>query len=59
MDFCMLMIVGRIKWEDEKLVVDGNRQGYKLNQINSPTFIVVDAEQSVHISDWGNHCVMK
>ncbi|CAF0887001.1 unnamed protein product [Adineta ricciae] len=42
-----------------KLVAGGNGKGFKFNQLNSPTFIFVDDEQSVYISDWGNHRVMK
>ncbi|CAF1353463.1 unnamed protein product [Adineta steineri] len=36
-----------------------NGQGNKLNQLNSPSFIFVDEDQSVYVSDWGNHRVMK
>ncbi|CAF1332260.1 unnamed protein product [Adineta steineri] len=41
------------------IVAGGNGKGYKLNQLNSPTFIFVDEEQSVYVSDQFNHRVMK
>ncbi|CAF4125757.1 unnamed protein product [Adineta steineri] len=41
------------------IVAGGNGQGNKLNQLNEPSFIFVDEEQSVYVSDWGNERVMK
>ncbi|CAF1263950.1 unnamed protein product [Adineta steineri] len=41
------------------IVAGGNGKGDHLHQLKSPTFIFVDAEQSVYVSDWGNHRVMK
>ncbi|UJR11741.1 hypothetical protein I4U23_015922 [Adineta vaga] len=55
------------KWNLEKitekkegmLVAGGNGKGSQLNQLNSPSFIRVDKDQSVYISDQQNHRVMK
>ncbi|CAF1463617.1 unnamed protein product [Adineta steineri] len=41
------------------VVVGGNGKGNQLNQLNDPTFIFVDEDQSVYVSDWENHRVMK
>ncbi|CAF1562458.1 unnamed protein product, partial [Adineta steineri] len=41
------------------VVAGGNGQGNQLNQFNCPTFIIVDEDQSVYISDSFNHRVMK
>ncbi|CAF1175229.1 unnamed protein product [Adineta steineri] len=41
------------------IVAGGNGQGHKLDQFNSPTFMFVDEEQSVYVSDRLNHRVMK
>ncbi|CAF1464517.1 unnamed protein product [Adineta steineri] len=41
------------------VVAGGNRKGNKLNQLNTPTFIFVDDDQSVYVSDHHNHRVMK
>ncbi|CAF1486641.1 unnamed protein product [Adineta steineri] len=41
------------------VVAGGNIFGNRLNQLNSPTFIFVDEDQSVYVSDSGNHRVMK
>ncbi|CAF3805469.1 unnamed protein product, partial [Adineta steineri] len=41
------------------VVAGGNGQGNQLNQLSNPTFIFVDEEQSVYISDHINHRVMK
>jgi sugar lactone lactonase YvrE len=41
-------------------VVGGNGQGNRLNQLNSPQGICVDNEdQSLYITDWCNHRIMK
>ncbi|CAF1268651.1 unnamed protein product [Adineta steineri] len=37
----------------------GNGEGNQLNQFSSPTFIFVDEDQSVYVSDDNNHRVMK
>ena len=40
-------------------IAGGNGKGDALNQLNRPTFIFVDDEQSIYISDSDNHRVMK
>lgn len=46
--------------EKNKTIVAGNNEiGYRLNQLNFPTFIFVDENQSIYISDSGNHRVVK
>ncbi|UJR24604.1 hypothetical protein I4U23_005979 [Adineta vaga] len=42
-----------------KMVAGGIGQGNKLNQLNFPTFIFVDDEQSIYISDRDNHRLIK
>ncbi|CAF1332441.1 unnamed protein product [Adineta steineri] len=44
---------------DGIVVAGGNGEGHKLNQLSYPTFIFVDEEQSVYVSDNNNHRVMK
>ncbi|CAF1226643.1 unnamed protein product [Adineta steineri] len=41
------------------IVAGGNGQGSLLNQLNSPSFIFVDDDQSVYVSDENNNRVMK
>ncbi|CAF3808194.1 unnamed protein product [Adineta steineri] len=41
------------------IVAGGNGKGDQLNQLNSPTFIFVDEDQSVYVSDKDNSRVMK
>ncbi|CAF0951255.1 unnamed protein product [Adineta steineri] len=41
------------------VVAGGNGNGNQLNQLNYPTFIFVDEDQSVYVSDTNNHRVMK
>ncbi|CAF1370489.1 unnamed protein product [Adineta steineri] len=41
------------------IVAGGNGQGNQLNQLNYPTFIFVDEDQCVYVSDCFNHRVMK
>ncbi|CAF1467364.1 unnamed protein product [Adineta steineri] len=41
------------------IVAGGYGKGNQFNQLNCPTFIFVDEEQSVYISDSNNHRVMK
>ncbi|CAF0862207.1 unnamed protein product [Adineta steineri] len=41
------------------IVAGGNGQGDKLNQFNSSGYIFIDEEQSVYVSDFENHRVMK
>ncbi|CAF1032098.1 unnamed protein product [Adineta steineri] len=41
------------------IVAGGNGRGNQLNQLNDPTFIFVDEDQSVYVSDRNNHRVMK
>ncbi|CAF1457684.1 unnamed protein product [Adineta steineri] len=48
------------EYNNEGIVVaGGNGQGNQLNQLSYPTFIFVDEEQSVYVSDKQNHRVMK
>ncbi|CAF1044652.1 unnamed protein product [Adineta steineri] len=48
------------EYNNEGIVVaGGNGQGNQLNQLNYPTFIFVDENQSIYVSDWNNHRVMK
>ncbi|CAF4016255.1 unnamed protein product [Adineta steineri] len=55
--------VGRWKmgeYDNEGIVVaGGNGKGNKLNQLNYPSFIFVDEDQSVYVSDRKNDRVMK
>ncbi|CAF1075324.1 unnamed protein product [Adineta steineri] len=41
------------------VVAGGNGKGNQFNQLNCPTYIFVDEEQSVYVSDTNNHRVMK
>ncbi|CAF3684576.1 unnamed protein product [Adineta steineri] len=41
------------------VVAGGNNRGNQLNQLSSPTFIFVDEDQSVYVSDTHNYRVMK
>ncbi|CAF1493020.1 unnamed protein product, partial [Adineta steineri] len=41
------------------VVVGGNGKGDQLNQLDIPTYIFVDEDQSVYVSDNNNHRVMK
>ncbi|CAF1043977.1 unnamed protein product [Adineta ricciae] len=46
--------------EDSRTIVSGgNGQGSALNQLSQPARIFVDDEQSIYVSDVGNHRVMK
>ncbi|CAF1268520.1 unnamed protein product [Adineta steineri] len=48
------------EYNNEGIVVaGGNGQGNQLNQLNYPTFIFVDGDQTVYVSDQKNHRVMK
>ncbi|CAF0945153.1 unnamed protein product [Adineta steineri] len=48
------------EYNNEGIVVaGGNGQGNQLNQLNIPTFIFVDEDQSIYVSDRDNHRVMK
>ncbi|CAF1367071.1 unnamed protein product [Adineta steineri] len=49
----------RIGDTEGTVVAGGNKQGNRLDQLNSPTNIFVDDEQSVYVSDRFNHRVMK
>ena len=42
-----------------KVVAGGNGKGSRLDQLNSPSFIFVDQNQTVYVSDSCNHRVMK
>ena len=51
---------GEIGRKREGIVVaGGNGQGNQLNQLNSPTYIFIDGEETVYVSDFENHRVMK
>ena len=41
------------------VVAGGNGQGNQLNQLNCPTYLFVDEEQAVYVSDTDYHRVMK
>ncbi|CAF1037264.1 unnamed protein product [Adineta steineri] len=41
------------------IVAGGNRQGDQLHQLSYPTSIFVDEDESVYVSDYHNHRVMK
>jgi len=41
------------------IVAGGNGAGDKLNQLNGPTYISIDREETVYVSDGLNHRVMK
>ena len=41
------------------VVAGGNGQGNQLNQLNHPTYLFVDEEQAVYVSDRYNHRVIK
>ncbi|CAF0897728.1 unnamed protein product [Adineta steineri] len=48
------------EYNNEGIVVaGGNDKGNQLNQLHAPTFIFVDEDQSIYVSDWFNHRVMK
>ncbi|CAF0912525.1 unnamed protein product [Adineta steineri] len=48
------------EYNNEGIVVaGGNGKGNQLNQLNSATFIFVDEDQSVYVSDRQNHHVLK
>ncbi|CAF0839862.1 unnamed protein product [Adineta steineri] len=48
------------EYNDERIVVaGGNGQGNQLNQLKNPTFLFVDENQSVYVSDYHNNRVMK
>ncbi|CAF0758744.1 unnamed protein product [Adineta steineri] len=48
------------EYNNEGIVVaGGNGKGDQLNQLNNPTFIFVDEDQSVYVSEFSNHRVMK
>ena len=40
-------------------VAGGNGQGNQLSQLNGPSYIFIDQEETVYVSDCGNHRVMK
>ncbi|CAF4051194.1 unnamed protein product [Adineta steineri] len=48
------------EYDNEGIVVaGGNAKGYQFSQLNFPTFIFVDEEQSVYVSDYNNDRVVK
>ena len=44
---------------DGRIVAGGNGKGEQLNQLNQPTFIFIDREETVYVSDRENYRVMK
>ncbi|CAF4478220.1 unnamed protein product, partial [Rotaria sp. Silwood2] len=44
---------------DGTVVAGGNGRGYRLDQLDTPSYIYVDRDQSVYVSDTGNNRVMK
>ncbi|CAF0862122.1 unnamed protein product [Adineta steineri] len=46
-------------YNDGIVVAGGNGKGNQLNQLDWPTYIFVDEDQSVYVSDQNNHRVMK
>ncbi|CAF1519271.1 unnamed protein product [Adineta ricciae] len=47
------------KKKEGVIVAGGNGKGNQSNQLNNPSFIFVDGEQSIYVSDRENHRVMK
>ena len=47
------------KGREGTIVAGGNGQGNKLNQLNRPTFIFIDREETIYVSDENNNRVMK
>ncbi|CAF0899935.1 unnamed protein product [Adineta steineri] len=51
------------RWKQEEkeeiIVAGGNGKGNHLNQLNCPTYIFVDEDHSIYVSDCDNHRVMK
>ena len=45
--------------DEGTIVAGGNGRGDKLDQLNRPAYIFIDRQETVYISDWGNHRVMK
>ncbi|CAF1540655.1 unnamed protein product [Rotaria sordida] len=41
------------------VVAGGNGSGNRLDQLDEPTYVFVDRDHSVYVSDWNNHRVMK
>ncbi|CAF3768366.1 unnamed protein product [Rotaria socialis] len=41
------------------IVAGGNGHGSDLNQLDFPIYIFVDRQQTIYVSDWNNHRVMK
>ncbi|CAF2137147.1 unnamed protein product, partial [Rotaria magnacalcarata] len=39
------------------LIAGGNGKGNGLNQLNVPTYLFVDGQQNVYVSDWNNNRV--
>ncbi len=53
--------VRRYRTEESQgtVVAGGNGRGNRLDQLSSPTHVVVDRDHSVYVSDYNNHRVMK
>ncbi|CAF1153378.1 unnamed protein product [Adineta steineri] len=48
------------EYKNEGIVVaGGNGQGNQLNQLYDPTYLFVDKDQSIYVTDWDNYRVMK
>ncbi len=51
--------MGAVKGKQGTLVAGGNGRGNQQKQLDNPTFMFVDDEQSLYVSEWGNNRVMK
>ena len=47
------------KGKEGRIVAGGNGRGNQLNQLNGPTYIFIDREETVYVSDFSNNRVMK
>ena len=47
------------KGKEGRIVAGGNGYGDKLNQLDGPTYIFIDREETLYVSNWGNDCIMK
>ena len=51
--------IGKGRKGEGRVVAGGNGQGNKLNQLHCPTYIFVDRDETIYVSDRWNHRVMK
>jgi len=47
------------KGKEGRIVAGGNGRGNQLNQLNGPTYIFIDREETIYVSDFSNNRVMK